>query len=85
MKLHENEELLSVWGPDVAPLPPRTAARWLGIAVATFAAIMGATYAMTPARNAIAKDYPYSGLVTELGGVEENQVCSEAWQVIESN
>ena len=53
--------------------------------MAAFGAIMGTTYALTPARNAIAKDYPYSGLVTELGGLEENQVCSAAWQFIESN
>ena len=64
-----------MWGPDVAPLPPNVALRWFSIAVASFVSFgFLAKYALVADRPAIPREYPFSGLVTELGGLEENQV-----------
>lgn len=64
-----------MWGPDAAPLPPNVALRWFSIAVAGFVSFgFLAKYALVPDRPAIPREYPFSGLVTELGGLEENQV-----------
>jgi NADH dehydrogenase (ubiquinone) 1 beta subcomplex subunit 8 len=64
-----------MWGPDAAPLPPNVALRWFSIAVAGFVSFgFVAKYALVADRPAIPREYPFSGLVTELGGLEENQV-----------
>ena len=71
---HENEDILGMWGPDAAPLPPNVALRWFSIAVAGFVSFgFLAKYALVADRPAIPREYPFSGLVTELGGLEENQ------------
>ena len=36
LQLHEQEEILSMWGPDVPVVAPPTAARWFSIAVLGF-------------------------------------------------
>jgi len=78
---HENEDILGMWGPDAAPLPPNVALRWFSIAVATFVSFGFVTkYALVADRPAIPREYPFSGLVTELGGLEENQVSSNDYQ-----
>ena len=72
---HENEDILGMWGPDAAPLPPNVALRWFSIAVASFVSFgFLAKYALVADRPAIPREYPFFGLVTELGGLEENQV-----------
>ena len=64
-----------MWGPDAAPIPPNVALRWFSIAVATFVSFgFLAKYTLIPDRPAIPREYPFSGLVTELGGLEENRV-----------
>ena len=64
-----------MWGPDAAPLPPNVALRWFSIAVAGFVSFgFLAKYALVADRPAVPREYPFSGLVTELGGLEENQV-----------
>lgn len=71
---HENEDILGMWGPDAPPLPPNVALRWFSIAVAGFVSFgFLVKYALIADRPAIAREYPFSGLATELGGVE-NQV-----------
>jgi len=75
---HENEDILGMWGPDAAPLPPNVALRWFSIAVASFISFGFITkYALVADRPAIPREYPFSGLVTELGGLEENQARPE--------
>lgn len=70
-----------MWGPDAAPLPPNIALRWFSIAVASFVSFGFVTkYALVADRPAIPREYPFSGLVTELGGLEENQVSSNDYQ-----
>jgi NADH dehydrogenase (ubiquinone) 1 beta subcomplex subunit 8 len=74
--MHEYEEAVSMWGLDVPAVDPRTALRHFSVACLGFLAFgMTAYYALVPAMPAIRREYPYGGLVTELGGIEENKVC----------
>jgi len=71
--LHEEDEALNMWSPDPPVIPPEVALRqfiiaWLGII--GFGYII---YLNVPERPAIARQYPYNGLVKELGGLEENK------------
>jgi NADH dehydrogenase (ubiquinone) 1 beta subcomplex subunit 8 len=63
-----------MWAPDVPPVDPRTALRYFGIAVLAFGGIMSAAYLGGPEMPAIRREYPYDGLVKELGSVEANKV-----------
>ncbi|EIW84326.1 hypothetical protein CONPUDRAFT_50068 [Coniophora puteana RWD-64-598 SS2] len=68
-------QLLSMWGPDVAPVPPQTALRQFLLAAGSFVSFgFLVKYALTPDRPAVPREYPYSGLVTELGGLDANKV-----------
>jgi len=76
---HEQEEILGMWGPDASPVPPKTALRWFSIAVASFLSFGLLTkFALVPNRPAVAREYPFSGLITELGGLEENKAREES-------
>jgi NADH dehydrogenase (ubiquinone) 1 beta subcomplex subunit 8 len=64
-------------GPDVTPLPPNVALRLLSITVASFVSFGFVTkYAFVADRPTVPREHPFSGLVTELGGLKENQVSS---------
>ena len=63
-----------MWGPDVPVVPPQTAARWFSIAVLGFVSFGVLCNYAHPEIPAIRREYPFSGLVSELGGYEENQV-----------
>ena len=41
MQLHEQEEILSMWGPDAPVVPPSQALRHFLIAVGTFTTLLG--------------------------------------------
>ncbi|KAH9481609.1 hypothetical protein JR316_0006136 [Psilocybe cubensis] len=72
--LHEQEEVLSMWGPDVPPIAPNTAVRHFLIAAAGFVAFgFGVKYVLLQDAPVIRREYPYDGLVKELGGLEENK------------
>lgn len=73
----EYDEVLSMWGPDIAPVTPQTALYHFSLAVLGFIGF-GAfiKYALVPDQIAVRREYPFSGLVTELGGLEENKVRS---------
>lgn len=65
-----------MWGPDAPVVPPSTALRWFMTAVAGFTTFGVITkFALIPSRPSVPREYPYSGLETELGGLEENKVC----------
>ena len=67
--------MLSMWGPDAPVVPPRTALYQFTIATLAFVGFgLFVNAALVPKRPAIPREYPYSGLVTELGGLEENKV-----------
>lgn len=64
-----------MWGPDVPVVAPQTALRWFSIAVLGFVSFgVFCTYAQ-PTIPAVRREYPFGGLVTELGGLEVNKVC----------
>ena len=65
-----------MWGPDPAPIPIEDARRQLLIAVTGFITFAFLVKAFTPEPPAIRREYPFDGLVKELGGVEENKVLS---------
>jgi len=74
-QIHEYDEVLSMWGPDVAHVPPRKALFQFSLAVSAFVAFgFLCNYALVPDRPTVPREYPYSGLVRELGGLEENKV-----------
>lgn len=62
-------------GPDLPLVPPETAARHFAIACGVFFGIaMLCKYAFIPERPSVPREYPYDGLVKELGGLEANKV-----------
>ena len=63
-----------MWGPDPAPIPIEDARRQFLMAVAGFIAFGFFVKAITPEPPAIRREYPFDGLVKELGGIEENKV-----------
>ncbi|KIY67261.1 hypothetical protein CYLTODRAFT_444123 [Cylindrobasidium torrendii FP15055 ss-10] len=70
--IHEQEELYSMWGPDIPPIAPHIALRRFGYAVLSFISVgTFIKFALVPDAPATRRDYPYGGLVTELGGVDE--------------
>ncbi|KAF8896459.1 hypothetical protein BD779DRAFT_1668241 [Infundibulicybe gibba] len=75
--LHEQDEVLSMWGPDIPPLPPHKAVLQFTIAVLGFVGAGFFIKSITPDAPATRREYPYSGLVTELGGLHENQARSQ--------
>lgn len=73
--MHEREELFSMWGPDIPHVDPSTALRHFTIAASGFVAFgLLCNYVLIPERPAVPRQYPFDGLVKELGGLEENKV-----------
>ncbi|TFK49958.1 hypothetical protein OE88DRAFT_1719366 [Heliocybe sulcata] len=66
--LHEQEEILSMWGPDIPVIAPQTALRHFGIALLGFAGIGLFCAAITPETPCLRRQYPFDGLEKELGG-----------------
>jgi len=80
--IHEYDEVLSMWGPDPPPVPPQKALFQLSLAISAFVGFgFLCNYALVPERPTVPREYPYSGLVRELGGLEENK----AREVTEEN
>ena len=64
-----------MWGPDIPVVPGPTALRWFSIATlgfVTFGIICNYAHPEIPA---VRREYPFSGLVSELGDLEANKVC----------
>jgi NADH dehydrogenase (ubiquinone) 1 beta subcomplex subunit 8 len=67
--------MYSMWGPDIPHVNPATALRHFTIAVSGFVAFgLLCNYVLVPDRPAVPRQYPFDGLVKELGGLEENKV-----------
>ncbi|KAF8262102.1 Ndufb8, NADH dehydrogenase 19kDa subunit [Lactarius quietus] len=76
--MHEREELYSMWGPDIPHVAPATALNHFAIAFSGFVAFgFLCNYVLTPDRPAVPRQYPFNGLVRELGGIEENKANVE--------
>ncbi|KAG6853976.1 hypothetical protein C0991_011838 [Blastosporella zonata] len=77
--LHEQEEVLGMWGPDIPPVAPSTAAGHFFIAVTAFVSFgFLVRYGLLQEPPAIRREYPYGGLVTELGGLDANKARAES-------
>ncbi|KAL5485824.1 hypothetical protein ACEPAI_6866 [Sanghuangporus weigelae] len=76
--LHPEDELYSMWGPDPPKVPARQAFFHFSLAVAAFGGIMLFAYEATPERKAVPRQYPFDGLVNDLGGLEENKARPES-------
>lgn len=64
-----------MWGPDIAPVTPQKALFQFSLAILAFASFgVLVKYALVPDQIAVRREYPFSGLVAELGGLEENKV-----------
>jgi NADH dehydrogenase (ubiquinone) 1 beta subcomplex subunit 8 len=73
--MHEREEMYSMWGPDTPHVPPATALNHFAIAFSGFVAFgFLCKYVLVPDRPAVPRQYPFDGLVRELGGIEEIKV-----------
>ncbi|KAI9512069.1 hypothetical protein F5148DRAFT_1165980 [Russula earlei] len=76
--MHEREELYSMWGADIPHVNPATALRHFTIAVSGFVAFgLLCNHLLVPERPAVPRQYPFDGLVKELGGLEENKASVE--------
>ena len=67
-----------MWGPDIPVVPPQIALRWFSIAVLGFVSLGVLCNYAHPVIPAIRREYPFDGLSSELGGLEENKVSSRA-------
>ena len=65
-----------MWGPDAPNVAPERAARDFFVAVAVFTTLGVIAKLSIADRPAAPREYPYSGLITELGGLEANKVSS---------
>jgi hypothetical protein len=66
-------------GPDVPVVEPKKALRWFTIATLSFITFgFMCRDVFIPDMPAIRREYPYDGLVTELGGLEENKVTASS-------
>ncbi|KAF8532197.1 hypothetical protein JB92DRAFT_2845425 [Gautieria morchelliformis] len=75
--VHEEDDGLNMWTPDPPPVEPSTALRQFSITALCIAAFGYVIYVNVPERTSIPREYPYSGLVKELGGLEENKAIPE--------
>ena len=64
-----------MWGPDAPLVPPQTAARWFSVALLGFVGLGVIVNYAHPQIPAVRREYPFSGLVSELGSLEANTVC----------
>jgi NADH dehydrogenase (ubiquinone) 1 beta subcomplex subunit 8 len=68
-----------MWGPDPPVVPPPIALRqftFVALGFISFGFLVKT--ALVPDIPAVRREYPYSGLVTELGSLEENKVRTQS-------
>lgn len=80
--MHEQYDLLDMFGPDIPSVPPESALKQVTAVFLGFAAFGWIVYKFAPESPAVPRGYPFSGLVKELGGMEENKAREE---IIEDN
>ena len=73
-QLHEQDEALNMFSPDVPPVPPAVALRQFSYAVLGFAVFFTIVNYVKPDPPMLRRVYPHDGLVKELGGLEANKV-----------
>ncbi|KAJ7593264.1 hypothetical protein C8J56DRAFT_1045726 [Mycena floridula] len=76
--LHEQEELYSMWGPDIPAVAPETAIRHFGLAVLGFVGIgLAVRFILHKEPPMVRREYPFGGLSRELGGYDDNKARAE--------
>ncbi|KAI8073445.1 uncharacterized protein B0P05DRAFT_548550 [Gilbertella persicaria] len=68
--LHEEDEIMGVWAPDLHTYSPRKAAAQLALAFGILAGVSGIVYKTYPESPAVKRTYPYNGLTEEFGARE---------------
>ncbi|KAF7424194.1 hypothetical protein PC9H_009498 [Pleurotus ostreatus] len=76
--LHDKDEILSMWGPDIPPIEPSRALFQFTLVALGFVTFGLIAKYNVPEMPSIRREYPFSGLVTELGGLEDNKARIEA-------
>ncbi|KAF9267850.1 hypothetical protein L218DRAFT_984723 [Marasmius fiardii PR-910] len=72
--VHEQEEMYSMWSPDIPVIDPNVALKRFAMAFLGFVGVF--LYIKnygTPEPHFVRRTFPYGGLVKELGGIEENK------------
>ncbi|KAF7727964.1 hypothetical protein EC973_006852 [Apophysomyces ossiformis] len=68
--VHEEDEILGVWGPDIHTYSPYKALGQLTLFFALVGGFSAFIYKVQPERPAIKRSYPFDGLKEELGSRE---------------
>ncbi|EJU04922.1 hypothetical protein DACRYDRAFT_20508 [Dacryopinax primogenitus] len=66
--VHEQDEVLTVWAPDVYPVSGPSAIFQFSMACLVFTAFGVILSFVRPDRPAVPREYPYNGLAEHLGG-----------------
>jgi len=75
-QIHEEDDALNMWSPDAPPpVEPSFALGQFTLAAIGITAFAYYVYHNVPERPSIPREYPFSGLIKELGGLEENKAC----------
>ncbi|GJJ08584.1 hypothetical protein Clacol_002803 [Clathrus columnatus] len=75
--IHEEDDALNMWSPDPPVIEPSSAVRQFAVAFLGIAGLGFWIYKNVPDRVAAPREYPYDGLIKELGGLEENKANPE--------
>ncbi|KAL7752201.1 hypothetical protein RI367_002246 [Sorochytrium milnesiophthora] len=78
--LGEQDDILSMMGPEMSPYPPGKATRELSVFFVLMGAVGYAVYLSDPASQnpAAPRTFPFNGLVEELGGNPKHAARTEA-------
>ncbi|OBZ84993.1 NADH dehydrogenase [ubiquinone] 1 beta subcomplex subunit 8, mitochondrial [Choanephora cucurbitarum] len=65
--VHEEDEIMGVWAPDLHTYSPHKAAAQLALAFGIFGGIATLVYKTYPESPVVKRTYPYNGLTEEFG------------------
>lgn len=68
--IHEEDEIMGVWAPDLHTYSPYKAASQFALFAAVFAGVAATVYKFYPDKVAVPRTYPYNGLTEEFGARE---------------
>ncbi|KIJ52589.1 hypothetical protein M422DRAFT_94388, partial [Sphaerobolus stellatus SS14] len=66
--IHEEDDALNMWSPDPPIIPPAVALRQFTLVALALTGFGTILYLNVPERVSVPRQYPYGGLVKELGG-----------------
>ncbi|CEP16911.1 hypothetical protein [Parasitella parasitica] len=68
--VHEEDEIMGVWAPDLHNYSPYKAAGQFALCTALFTGFAAIVYKFYPDKVAVPRTYPYNGLTEEFGARE---------------